>query len=137
MPRFTWKRLKMLSLIYSYALSVLKKQTKPKQNRVKQYFLTARVVKGSKIFFLVWINHFSTLYSMMIIIYFYCFHSEKLSVLEQTPPAVFGFFELLDRSEKKLEAGCCYPFKISPEMWRKENLRKGKVIALAFPCMSG
>lgn len=37
---------------------------------------------------------------MMIIIYFYCFHSEKLNVLEQTPHAVLGFFELLDRSER-------------------------------------
>lgn len=61
---------------------------------------------------------------MMIIIYFYYFHSEKLYVLEQTPSAVLGFFELLDRSEKKLEAGCYCPFKISPEMQRKENLGK-------------
>lgn len=73
---------------------------------------------------------------MMIIIYFYCFHSENLSVLEQTPPAVLGFFELLDRSEKKLEAGCCCPFKISPGMQKKENHGKGKIVAPAFPCIS-
>lgn len=50
-----------------------------------------------------------------------------------TLPAVLGFFELLDRSEKKLEAGCCCPFKISPGMQRKENLGKGKIVPPAFP----
>lgn len=82
----------------------------------------------------MWINHFCALYSMMIIIYFYCFYSEKLNVLDQIPPAVFGSFELLDRSEKKLEAACCCPFKISLEVWRKENLGKDNIVALTFPC---
>lgn len=70
----------------------------------------------------------------MIIIYFYCLHSEKLNVLEQIPPAVFGSFELLDRSEKKLEVGGCCPFKISPEVRRKENLGKDNIVVLTFPC---
>lgn len=82
----------------------------------------------------MWANNFGTLYSTMIIIYFYCFHSEKLNVLEQIPPAVFGSFELLDRFEKKLEAGCCCLFKISPEVRRKENLGKDNIVALPFPC---
>lgn len=73
---------------------------------------------------------------MMITIYYYCFHSGKLNVLEQIPPAVFGLLELLDRSKKKLEAGCCCPFKISPEVRRKENLGKENTVAfsaLTFP----
>lgn len=70
----------------------------------------------------------------MTIIYFCSFHSRKLNVLEQIPPAVSGFFELLDRSEKKLEAGCCCSFKISLEVRRKESLGKDNMVALTFAC---
>lgn len=127
MPRSTWKRLKMLSLTYTVCFQ-------KRQRELSNIFLKQDLQKLLKIFFLVWINHFGTLYSMMIIIYFYCFHSEKLNVLEQIPPAGFGSFELLDRSEKKLEAGCCCPFKISPEVGRKENLGKDNIVGLTFPC---
>lgn len=73
---------------------------------------------------------------MMITIYYYCFHSGKLNVLEQIPPAVFGLLELLDRSEKKLEAGCCCPFKISPEVRRKKNLGKDNIVAFSALTLS-
>lgn len=71
---------------------------------------------------------------MMIIIYFYCFHSEKLNALDLFLPAVFGSSELLDVSEKKLETGCCCPFKICPDVQRKENLGKDNTVGLTFSC---
>lgn len=53
--------------------------------------------------------------------------------MEQISPVTFGSIKLLDWSEKKkMEAGCCCPFKISPEVRRKEKLGKDNIDTFSF-----